>query len=612
MELPSYAQGPPPQGLGLALTMSHFMPTNYRELTLLYIHRCFFAHAISSNPLDPIKSQYAPSFLAGYRSACTIIGSVKQQFSMFPAQIARFWVLWTHAFSATVMLASVVTHSSKCKVAPAALLELNSSCELFASAANYGGRAVKFLPILRRLQSKAQQVYRETTSGIAPKIQNDIFRPSEPEDNKDELSIFSGKTHTVATKSANVVSSSSTPLRSSTSRSSAQSGDAADSSRASSDSPKQAFTDNPSFANVHPSLVNELNVFDGHIRAQLQNAQRADLFGGSSMAVDRGPGPSLQQQRHQQELARQEQIRIQQRQERQKFQQQQERERQEVERQQQILMQQQAQQQAHLHQQQQQQEEELRRREQQQQQQRQEQYRLQVEEQQRHLQQQQLQQQHQQHYGHHYRSSERAAYPQPSGPDHPMHDIPPPPAIPSSVASAHHLRQLSHSQSHPNLQLAYQQQQHQQHYQPMPHAIPSRHPAEPSPPPQQQHQMYAVPPGEFAHHQPSPESSCASPAQYTPPATSTYDSRSRASQSQAAPYRRESYQYWPGAPNGYAIEEQQPHGVGPSQQQPVYQPHQHYTPGGVLRGIAAEDSSLQETWQSYMHKVASPRHLFED
>lgn len=46
MELPSYAQGPPPQGLGLALTMSHFMPTNYRELSeslssfhSSYIHR---------------------------------------------------------------------------------------------------------------------------------------------------------------------------------------------------------------------------------------------------------------------------------------------------------------------------------------------------------------------------------------------------------------------------------------------------------------------------------------------------------------------------------------------------------------------------------------------
>ncbi|EDR10554.1 uncharacterized protein LACBIDRAFT_317113 [Laccaria bicolor S238N-H82] len=132
MELPSYAQCPPP----------HQHPTDGLVSPLLYIHHCFFAQ---SNPLDPIKSQYAPSFLAGYRSACTIIGSVKQQFAMFPAQIARFGVLWTHASSATVMLASVVTHSSKCKVAPAALMELYSACELFASAANYGGRVVKFL-----------------------------------------------------------------------------------------------------------------------------------------------------------------------------------------------------------------------------------------------------------------------------------------------------------------------------------------------------------------------------------------------------------------------------------------------------------------------------------
>lgn len=34
MELPAYAQGPIPQGLGLAETMSHFMPVNYRELSM--------------------------------------------------------------------------------------------------------------------------------------------------------------------------------------------------------------------------------------------------------------------------------------------------------------------------------------------------------------------------------------------------------------------------------------------------------------------------------------------------------------------------------------------------------------------------------------------------
>ena len=33
MELPKYALTPPPQGAGLRETMSHFMPTNYRELS---------------------------------------------------------------------------------------------------------------------------------------------------------------------------------------------------------------------------------------------------------------------------------------------------------------------------------------------------------------------------------------------------------------------------------------------------------------------------------------------------------------------------------------------------------------------------------------------------
>jgi len=69
---------------------------------LLYIHRCFYAHAIETHPADPMKSQYGPSFSAGYNSACTILRSVTKQFMLFPRQIVRFWVLWTHGFSATV------------------------------------------------------------------------------------------------------------------------------------------------------------------------------------------------------------------------------------------------------------------------------------------------------------------------------------------------------------------------------------------------------------------------------------------------------------------------------------------------------------------------------
>jgi hypothetical protein len=49
-----------------------------------------------------MRGQYAPSFLAGYRSACELLTGLRTQFSLFPPQMARFWVLWTHAFSSSV------------------------------------------------------------------------------------------------------------------------------------------------------------------------------------------------------------------------------------------------------------------------------------------------------------------------------------------------------------------------------------------------------------------------------------------------------------------------------------------------------------------------------
>jgi len=40
--------------------------------------------------------------------------------------------------------------------------------------------------------------------------------------------------------------------------------------------------------------------------------------------------------------------------------------------------------------------------------------------------------------------------------------------------------------------------------------------------------------------------------------------------------------------------------------------HQQYTPEAAMQGIAAEDPRLQETWQSYMYKVGSPRLMLDD
>ncbi|KAF8233042.1 hypothetical protein L208DRAFT_1268931 [Tricholoma matsutake] len=592
MELPAYAHGPVPQGVGLAQTMSHFMPTNYRELTLLYIHRCFFAHAISSHPLDPIKSQYAPSFLAGYRSACTIIESVKQQFSLFPAQIARFWVLWTNAFSSAVrgfsrvMLASVVTHSSQSKVAPAALLELRTAYELFESAAPYGGRAMKFFPIIQRLQTKARQVFLEANSGITPGIPNNIFQSTPPDKQpKDELSIFSGKTHPVATKAKS--STPPTRSRSGTSphtQSSVPGSSTSSSSRSLPDSPQGLLTDYPSFAGVHPSLVDELNAFDGHIASQIRDAYLVNngLF-GAPMDISR-------ERRHQHmEFERQQHQHMEREREREEIERQQQRHQMEMERQQHMERERLERQQLEIR------EIEMRQHQMQQQQrhQQQQQYQRQQE--------QQLEQQRQLHRRQEAQGSEQQQrqfrHPQDQQLQHYQHPPQnhaqyqqqyeqPPPGLRAT---------LSHSRSFANIHQQHQQQQHQ--HQPI----------------QPPHSMYVVPPEYRPQHRPHPESTSHSP-QTTPFPISepghSYDANANPQQivvDTDDDINTTGFQeYWAAAPTDYSNTGQVP----ATPQSQVYQ--HHYTPDAALKGIAADDRSLQETWQSYMYNVGSPRHLFQD
>ncbi|KAH7882993.1 hypothetical protein F5I97DRAFT_1815347 [Phlebopus sp. FC_14] len=278
MDLPEYSKRPPPPDAGLAETMKHYMPINYHHLTLLYIHRCFFAEAVSNNPTNPMNSPFAPSFLAGYRSACELLGGLRTQFDLFPAQIARFWVLWTHAFSSSVMLASVVTHASgsgaRSKITGAALSELRRAVDLFKEASLHGGRAGKFLPILQRLLQKAEHAYSTATPAVTRN--QDIFASSTEARQKDELSIFSGQINKVATK----VSSSSVASTSSSLVHPAGGGtDHQDRPSHTSSSPVvMERTTIPSLARLHPSLRDQWNNFEGDLNTQLSNAQRDDYY----------------------------------------------------------------------------------------------------------------------------------------------------------------------------------------------------------------------------------------------------------------------------------------------------------------------------------------------
>ncbi|KAJ7779019.1 fungal-specific transcription factor domain-containing protein [Mycena metata] len=181
-----------------------------RETVLMYIHRSFFAQAMIEQPLNPLKSTYAPSFLAVYRASATILKSVREQFAVMPNACARFWTMWTFAFSAAVVFGTVVTRGLRSPLAAAAMTELEQACILFSKAAVYSRGATKALPILTKLSEKARNalaVAQNDPSGAENGVlwnMTGVLGPSglpakvKNEEPDDELSTFAGHTHFVS------------------------------------------------------------------------------------------------------------------------------------------------------------------------------------------------------------------------------------------------------------------------------------------------------------------------------------------------------------------------------------------------------------------------------
>ncbi len=497
---------------------------------------------------------------------------------------------------------------------------------------------------------KAQQAYRDANSGMPPNIPNDIFKPSQPDDENDELSIFSGKTHTVNTTSTPTISLSGRSPQPTSSRG---------------DSPQQILTDNPSFVGVHPSLISELSSFQPFIREQVQNAYRigGDVFGGAPIVIDpirRIPAgqtnlpaqsqlplsvivqqrsqqqPQFQQQQQQREQEQRQAILHQQELEQERF----EQERRELERRQYELEKQEfARQKLLEYQRQQAQQEEMRkqqeirlqelrrqqeaeheairrheaqevhrRQQEKAQMQRQEQYRQQLEIQQLHFEQQQ-QQQHMVQYQHEVTLSQQQTMYTLGTSD--VQDVAvsttvpsqmPPPATNSMYAT--HNR---HSQSSSSLRQMYQQ-------------LPVSQGTGQITPQQSGVSAQVIMPqhtgSQPQHTVPQTKNSAQQSSDfmdtttgYVQPTTTSYG-QSHPSSASAVPtshFVPDAYKYWPAASTSFAIPLEQSGAIGgfaptPLQPQPRYQ-HQQYSPDSALRGIAADDRSLQETWQSYMNKV---------
>ncbi|KAH9975864.1 hypothetical protein BGW80DRAFT_1436388 [Lactifluus volemus] len=174
-----------------------------REMNLLYMHRGFFARALSDHAKDPLGSPYGSSVIAAYRSAGSLIALMGNLHSQLQEPMERMWFLWTHMFSCAIILGSIVTRCPSLSLAPSALLQLDSACTLFGKAAR-GFRAEKVLEIMLKLREKAHaslQAFRDGRS--SPLVRSATLSDSDVlADEEDELAMLGGKTRLVGKGSA--------------------------------------------------------------------------------------------------------------------------------------------------------------------------------------------------------------------------------------------------------------------------------------------------------------------------------------------------------------------------------------------------------------------------
>ncbi|KAL1940728.1 hypothetical protein VTO73DRAFT_7769 [Trametes versicolor] len=184
-----------------AVVCKSFFLSHFRSITMIHIHRTFFAQALLDNPSNPLSSPYAPSFLAANRCASILLRSFLHHWNRSPEICSRFWGMWTHAFSAAIILGSTVTRSPSATMAPSALTDLDLAVDFFERGAAMSPRARQALPILRNLKDRALKAFNEYRNRhMSPSLDIQLHIGGPEDQFQDELAIFGGQTRVLTNK----------------------------------------------------------------------------------------------------------------------------------------------------------------------------------------------------------------------------------------------------------------------------------------------------------------------------------------------------------------------------------------------------------------------------
>ncbi|KAG8832049.1 hypothetical protein FRC17_002159 [Serendipita sp. 399] len=171
------------QAPNMLLALQQYALHGYKEMkALLHLHRSAFLTALREHPGDPLKHRFAPSVLAVHKAACIVVHNtyvLLQQYSLIVPKV-YIWVL--HAFSATVLLAALVTRSPGCSLAASSLTKLDYAYSCFEQCRS-NLRMSTAIPFVLKFRNLAQRAFASFQSG-----QNSL--PSEQE--QEQLSMFSG------------------------------------------------------------------------------------------------------------------------------------------------------------------------------------------------------------------------------------------------------------------------------------------------------------------------------------------------------------------------------------------------------------------------------------
>ncbi|ESK95817.1 hypothetical protein Moror_12429 [Moniliophthora roreri MCA 2997] len=141
------------------LVMQRALLSTGRDLVLLQLHRRYFIQTMSSPVSFEMHHSYAPSVVATYLGASSLITAVETLFEKEQQLSCRFLCFWFNSFSAAVTLALLISRTPSCPLTPCALNDLDRVCRLFRKAATILPFCAKTLNIIQKMIEKTRGIH---------------------------------------------------------------------------------------------------------------------------------------------------------------------------------------------------------------------------------------------------------------------------------------------------------------------------------------------------------------------------------------------------------------------------------------------------------------------